>query len=240
MLAAAVLPADRRDAAAHLLARAHRRGDHRPARLLPADAPEHACRPRCSPSLPRRAIALHSAWDATLLATNRRPAQPPSPRAITWRWSSARACWARECCAARWCWWIDGSRICRLVRTPPRRSVRVGAGAASAILVVARRARARRRYGFAHREYDRFVHSNHETERHPDPRTALRPCQQRPPAAVEKPPCASIDTQRLRGTGAGTYQQYYLRYRTGRALRHRRPLAVPAEPGRARRSSASC
>src|SRR6202034_7349 len=67
--------------------------------------------------------------------------------------------------------------------------------------------------GFVHREYDKFVDGTHEThsaqvrERLTDPANDGRlPLWQ---AAID-----IYETQKLRGTGAGTYQQYFPRYRT--------------------------
>ena len=67
--------------------------------------------------------------------------------------------------------------------------------------------------GFAQREYDRFVKGNGVAERDPDPRTAHRPGQRWATCALESGAVRIYDTQRLRGTGAGTYQPYYFRYR---------------------------
>jgi hypothetical protein len=69
--------------------------------------------------------------------------------------------------------------------------------------------------GFAHREYDKFVHHNNEApiaqtrDRLSDPANNGR-------LSLWKAAIHIYDTQKLHGTGAGTYQLYYPRYRTER------------------------
>jgi O-antigen ligase len=98
-----------------------------------------------------------------------------------------------------------------IVRTPPRRAVRAGVGAAAGVLVLAL-ALALGAGGFAHREYDRFVkgsgaeHLAQTRDRLTDPTNDGRLPLWR--AALDM-----YRTQRLHGTGAGTYQQYFPRYR---------------------------
>ena len=68
-------------------------------------------------------------------------------------------------------------------------------------------------WGAAHREYDKFVHGNsgpsatQTRDRITDPANNGR-------MSLWKAAVKIYDTQKLRGTGAGTYQQYYPRYRT--------------------------
>ncbi len=99
------------------------------------------------------------------------------------------------------------------VRTPPRRAVRVGIGATGGVLVLALAlALALGAGGFVHREYDRFVQGTHEghvtqtRDRLTDPANDGRLPLWR--AALDM-----YKTQKLHGTGAGTYQQYFPRYR---------------------------
>jgi len=161
---------------------------------------------------PTTAIALHSAWDATLLATQ----HPTSPPAVSQGHHVAvvvGACMLGAGVLRAALLPVD-RRLgdLRLFRTPPSRVVRFGA-AASAILVIAAVAAAAGADSFAVREYNRFVSDNAEAsgsqtrERLTDPANNSRLPQWR--AAVR-----IFDTHKLRGTGAGTFQQYYLRYRT--------------------------
>jgi O-Antigen ligase len=161
---------------------------------------------------PPVAIALRSAWDATALATN----HPTSPAAISQGHHVGVVVGACMVGAAllRAALLLADNRIARLplIRTPPPRAVRlwVGVGAGALVLAVALAAGAG---GFAQREYDRFVRGTHE--RHAvQTRDRLTD-----PANNGRLPLwrAALDiyrTQKLRGTGAGTYQQYYPRYRT--------------------------
>jgi hypothetical protein len=90
--------------------------------------------------------------------------------------------------------------------------VQLGAGAA-AIAVAVAIALAAGAGGFAVREYDGFVNNNtgpgatQTRERLTDPANDGR-------LPMWSAAVRIFDTQKLRGTGAGTYQQYYLRYRT--------------------------
>ena len=182
--------------------------------------------------VPATAIALHSAWDATLLATTK----PTSAAAVVQGRHVAvvvAACMAGAGLLRAMLLLADrGVSKLALVRTPPPRAVRAAAGAAAAAIAVVL-ALAVGAFGFAHREYDKFVHSTHEQhatqtrERLSDPTNDGR-------LPLWKAAVRIYDTQKLRGTGAGTYQLYYsaLPHRT--AVRRRHPLALPAEPGRAR------
>ncbi len=161
---------------------------------------------------PTTAIALHSAWDATLLATQ----HPTSPPAVSQGHQVAAVVAACMLGAGvlRAALLPADRRLgdLRLFRTPPSRAVRFGA-AAGAVLLIAVVAVGAGADSFAAREYNRFVSDNAEPsasqtrERLTDPANNSRLPQWR--AAVR-----IFDTEKLRGTGAGTFQQYYLRYRT--------------------------
>jgi hypothetical protein len=161
------------------------------------------------------AIALHSAWDATALATE----HPTTPLAV----SQGRhvAVVVLACMAGagllRGLLLLADNRIARLtvVRTPPRQAVRAGIGASVALiaLIVLLAAGAG---GFAHRQYDKFVHGTHE-ERHVQTRDRLTDPANDGRFPLWKAALDIYDTQELRGTGSGTYQQYYPRYRSDRA-----------------------
>ncbi|MFI4978135.1 MAG: O-antigen ligase family protein [Solirubrobacterales bacterium] len=161
---------------------------------------------------PPTAIALRSAWDATLLATTK----PTSAAAVAQGRHVAVVVGACMLGAGL----LRGALLLLdrpiadlpLVRTPPRRAVRVGIGAATTVIVVAC-ALALGAGGLAQREYDKFVHSKGEAhgaqtrERLSDPANNGR-------LSLWKAAVRIYDSQKLRGTGAGTYQQYYFRYRT--------------------------
>jgi len=161
---------------------------------------------------PPVAIALHSAWDATALAT----VDPTSPIAIAQGRHVAVVVGACMLGAGllRAVLLLADRQIAGLssVRTPPRGKVRLGVFAGAGILMLAL-ALAAGAGGFAHREYDKFVHGTNEPhvvqirDRLTDPANDGRLPLWR--AALD-----IYETQKLRGTGAGTYQQYYPRYRT--------------------------
>jgi hypothetical protein len=161
---------------------------------------------------PTTAIALHSAWDATLLATQ----HPTSPAAVSQGHHVAvvvGACMLGAGVLRAALLPLDRRlEDFRLFGTKQSRALRLGT-AAAAILLIAAVAVAVGADSFAHREYNRFVSDNAEPsgsqtrERLTDPANNSRLPQWR--AAVR-----IFDTQKLRGTGAGTFQQYYLRYRT--------------------------
>jgi hypothetical protein len=98
------------------------------------------------------------------------------------------------------------------VRRPPRLAVRAGVGTAAGVLVVAL-ALALGAFGLAHREYEHFVHGTAE------PHVTQTRDRLSDPANDGRLPLwdAALKiyrTEKLRGTGAGTYQLYYPRYRT--------------------------
>lgn len=162
--------------------------------------------------VPPTAIALHAAWDATALAT----AHPTSAAAVAQGHHVAHVVVACMVGAGllRAVLLRADRRVSQfaLVRTPPRHALRVvvGVSAAAIVLVLALAVGAG---GFVRREYDKFVDGTNEAhpsqirERLGDPANDGRLPLWR--AAID-----IYDTQKLRGTGAGTYQQHFPRYRT--------------------------
>jgi O-antigen ligase len=158
------------------------------------------------------AIALRSAWDATALAST----HPTDAAAISQGHHVALV--VGVCMlgagALRAALLPADRRIARMsaIRNPPRLSVRVGAGTGVALLAIAV-ALALGAAGFAHRQYDKFVHGTNEQraaqtrERLTDPANDGR-------LPLWEAALRIYDSEPLHGTGAGTYQQYYPRYRT--------------------------
>jgi hypothetical protein len=161
------------------------------------------------------AIAMRSAWDATALATR----HPTSPIAISQGHHVAVVVGACVVGAAllRAALLLVDRRVAQLelVRTPPGRSILIGVSAGAGVVLVTI-ALAAGAGGFAHREYDKFVQGTHEArvaqtrDRLTDPANNGR-------LPLWKAALKIYDTQKLRGTGAGTYQQYYPRYRNEKA-----------------------
>jgi O-Antigen ligase len=161
---------------------------------------------------PPTALALHSAWDATLLATF----HPTTPAAVSQGRHVAVVVGACMLGAGllRAALLLADRRVANLplVRNPPRRAVRVGVRVAATVVVVAV-ALAAGGGGFAQREYDKFVNGNagpsvaQVRDRLSNPANNGR-------LSLWKAAVRIYETQKLRGTGAGTYQQYYPRYRT--------------------------
>jgi O-Antigen ligase len=161
---------------------------------------------------PTTVVALHSAWDATLLATQ----HPTSPQAISQGHHVAVVVGLA----------MLGAGLLRaallpadrrlgdlgLRGAPPSRAVRAGAGA-TGILALVSIALLLGAGSFAVREYDKFVHNNGEAhtsqtrERLTDPANNNR-------LPLWRTAVRIFETQKLRGTGAGTYQQYYFHTRT--------------------------
>ncbi len=164
---------------------------------------------------PPTAIALHSAWDATELASK----HPTDALAVSQGHHVAVV--VGVCMlgagALRAILLLADRRIATLalVRTPPRWAVRAGVAAGAGVVVLVL-ALALGGGGFAHREYDKFVHGTHEVhkiqtrDRLTDPANDGR-------LPLWRVALDIYDTQELHGTGAGTYQQYYPRYRTERS-----------------------
>ena len=99
-----------------------------------------------------------------------------------------------------------------LVTSPPPRRLRVLIGAGTGVLVIVLAVALGG--GFAHREYEKFVHGTHDTEKAQTRERLTDPGNGRLPlweAAVD-----IYDTQKLHGSGAGTYQVHYPKYRTER------------------------
>ncbi|HVA20403.1 MAG TPA: O-antigen ligase family protein [Solirubrobacteraceae bacterium] len=165
-------------------------------------------------TVPSTAIALRSAWDATLLASSK----PTSAAAVAQGRHVAAVVGACMLGAGllRGALLIIDRRLgdLPLVRTPPRLAVRAGIGVAATVIVLAV-VLALGAAGFAQREYDKFVneksgpHTAQTRERLSDPANNGR-------LSLWKAAVRIYDTQELRGTGAGTYQLYYPRYRTER------------------------
>jgi hypothetical protein len=164
---------------------------------------------------PASAVALHSAWDATLLASK----HPTSAAAVAQGHHVAVVvgfCMLGAGLLRAVLLLADGA-IARtaLVRTPPRRAVRVWSGVAAGVLVLVV-ALALGAAGFTHREYDRFIHGTNEKhlvqtrERLSDPVNDGR-------LPLWKAALRIYETDPFHGTGAGTYQLYYTRYRTVRS-----------------------
>jgi hypothetical protein len=163
-------------------------------------------------TVPTTAVAMRSAWDATVLATD----NATGPQAISQGHHVAAvvaACMAAAALARALLLLLD-RRIAaaRVVRSPPPRRVRTGiaAGLAAAALLLAL---ALGGAGVASRGYDKFVHGTSE------PKVAQTRERLSDPANNGRLPLwrVALDiyrTQPLRGTGAGTYQQYYPRYRS--------------------------
>ncbi len=164
--------------------------------------------------VPPCALALRSAWDATLLASIKAtgPAAVAQGRHVA---LVVGACMLGAGALRAALLAVD-ARIDDLavVRTPPRRSVRAGAGAAAGALALAL-VLALGGYGFAHRQYDKFVHSPHETHA-AQTRERLSDVTNNGRLSLWEAAVRIYDTQKLRGTGAGTYQLYYPDYRTER------------------------
>ncbi len=157
------------------------------------------------------AIAVRAAWDATALAST----HPTDAIAVSQGHHVAKvvgACMLGAGLLRAVLLLVDG-RIATLslVRSPPRRELRVGIGLGAAMLALVI-ALVLGGGGFAHREYDKFVHGTKENrtvqtrDRLTDPANDGR-------LPLWKAALDIYDTQRLRGTGAGTYQQYFPRYR---------------------------
>jgi O-antigen ligase len=164
--------------------------------------------------VPPCVIALRSAWNATLLATT----NATGPAAIVQGRHVAvvvGACMLGAGALRATMLALD-ARIDDLpvVRTPPRRSIRVGIGAAAGVLAITL-VLASGGYGFAHRQYDKFVYSPHDTHT-AQTRERLSDVTNNGRLSLWEAAVRIYDTQKLHGTGAGTYQLYYPRYRTER------------------------
>ena len=161
---------------------------------------------------PATAVALHSAWDATLLATT----EPTSAAAVVQGRHVAVVVGACMLGAGllRALLLVVDRRLADLTWAGAQRrpAPRIGVGAAVGVLVVAL-ALALGAGGSARREYDEFVNGNanpsagQTRNRLTDPANDGR-------LSLWQAALKIYDTQKLHGTGAGTYQAYYFRYRT--------------------------
>jgi O-antigen ligase len=162
---------------------------------------------------PATAIALHSAWDATLLATT----EPTSAAAVVQGRHVAivvGACMLGAGLLRALLLPVDRRLAASpaLAGPPQRRALRIGAGV-SAVAIVVALALALGAGGFARREYDAFVKGDanpgagQTRNRLTDPANNGR-------LSLWRAALKIYDTQKLHGTGAGTYQAYYFRYRT--------------------------
>jgi hypothetical protein len=162
--------------------------------------------------VPATAIALRSAWQATLLATN----GASSPAALAQGRHVAIVVGACMLAAGvlRAALLPAERRIADLavVRTPPSRAIRTALAAALAALLVAV-AVALGAVGFLERQYDRFAHTNTDAPV-AQIRERLSDVSNNGRASLWRAAVHIYDTRQLHGTGAGTYQLYYPRYRT--------------------------
>ncbi len=166
-------------------------------------------------TVPATAIAMRSAWDATELASRH------ATDALAISQGRHVAIVVAACMvgagALRAALLAADRRVeaMEIVRTPPGPAVSAGVGAAIGLVLVLV-ALALGAGGFAGREYSSFVHGTHEAKK-AQTRDRLTD-----PANDGRLPLwrAALDiyrTRRLRGAGAGTYQQYYPRYRSERS-----------------------
>jgi hypothetical protein len=159
---------------------------------------------------PATAIALRSAWDATLLGTGATgTAAVAQGRHVA---IVVGACMLGAGLLRYLLLPLD-RRISELalVRTPPRGNARAGAATAATALAITL-ALALGAFGFAQRQYDRFVHTNGRTPGLT--RDRLTDLGNNGRISLWNAAARIYRTQKLHGTGAGTYQLYYTRYRT--------------------------
>ncbi len=158
------------------------------------------------------ALALRSAYDATLLAS----ARATSPAAVVQGRHVAVVVGA--CVLAAGALRLALARADRriaalaLVRRPPRRAVRVAIAGAVAALAVAL-ALALGGLGLVQREYRSFVHSN-GTGNGAQVRDRLSAVTNNGRLGLWNAALDIYRTDELHGTGAGTYQLYYPRFRS--------------------------
>jgi hypothetical protein len=163
-------------------------------------------------AVPTTAVAMRSAWDATALASK----DPTGAQGVAQGHHVAVvvAVCVLVAGAARAALLLLDRRIAalRVVQSPPPQRVRAGiaAGAALAVLALALALGAG---SYVQREYDKFINGTKE------PQVAQTRERLTDPANDGRLPLwrAALDiyrTQPLHGTGAGTYQQFYTRYRS--------------------------
>jgi len=162
--------------------------------------------------VPFCAIALRSAWDATLLASTK----PTSAAAVVQGRHVAHVVGACMLGAGllRAVLLLADRAIVRipLVRTPPPRAVRVWTSVAAGVLVVVV-ALALGAFSSAHHEFDKFIHGTNE-QHTAQTRDRLSEVTNDGRLPLWKAALRIYETDKLHGTGAGTYQLYYTRYRT--------------------------
>lgn len=158
------------------------------------------------------ALALRSAYDATLVSTG----DAPSPAAIA---QGHRVALIVGLCmvgagALRGGLLPLDRRLARLalVRKPPPLRLRAGIGAGGAALVIAATV-ALGGVGFAHRQLHRFVHADGAANA-VQIRDRLSEVSNNGRLSLWKAALRIYRTDELHGTGAGTYALYYTRYRT--------------------------
>lgn len=158
------------------------------------------------------AIALRAAYDATLLAST----DVTSPAALVQGRHVALivGLCALGAAALRGGLLFVDDRLAALpiVRNPPRLRLRVGVGGGAVAFALAG-AVALGGVGFAHDQLHRFVHGTGATDA-PVTRTRLAEVSNNGRLTLWKAALRIYRTEELHGTGAGTYQLYYTRYRS--------------------------
>jgi O-Antigen ligase len=161
--------------------------------------------------LPTTALALKSAWAATLLTAD--PATSPAVVAQGRHVALVVGACMLAAGVLRGALLLLDRLLSELaiVRHPARQSLRVAAGGAVAAIVVAL-ALALGAYGVVHRQYEKFVNSNGGPQAHT--RDRLTDVTNNGRLSLWKAAVRVARTQPIRGTGAGSYQLQYPRYRS--------------------------
>jgi hypothetical protein len=164
-------------------------------------------------AVPATAVAVRSAYDATLLSTTRATTPPAVHEghhvAVVVGLSMLGAGLLRGLLLA-----LDRRvEALPIVQTPPPRAIRAGAMATLGLAVVVVFLTVGG-VGFVHREVNKFVNTTSEAQP-ASTRERLSAVANDGRATLWKAALDIYRTAKLRGTGAGTYQQYYPRYRTG-------------------------
>jgi hypothetical protein len=176
----------------------------------------HTLPPALLAVVPTTAIAVRSAWDATLLAS----AHPTTSQAVAQGRHVALVVGACMLAAGLLrALLLPADRPLaelRMVRYPPARAtrVRVGVGVAAIVLALGL---ALGGSGFAQRQYDKFVHHKGEQQK-AQTRDRLGDPTNNGRLELWQAAVRIYRTQKLRGTGAGTYQPLYFRYRSEHQL----------------------
>jgi len=163
-------------------------------------------------AVPATAIAVRSAYDATLLSTTK----AGTPAAVTQGHHVAVVVLACMIGAGllRAALLLLDRRIALLLSrsTPPPRNVQAGAYGAIAVLLLGLFF-AFGGAGFVHRQYDKFINTTKEAHTSTT-RERLSAVTNDGRLPLWEAALDIYRSQRLRGTGAGTYQQYFPRYRS--------------------------